>query len=262
VEVAKFRAARAFWAGIARERYGAADPASWQLRFHTQTMGSTLTAQQPENNIVRTAIEALAAVLGGTQSLHTNAYDEALGLPTEGSVHVALRTQQIIAEESGVTGTVDPLGGAYLVERLTADIEERALAEIARIDEMGGALSGIERGYQQGEIEASAYAQQQAVEKKEKIVVGVNAFRTEGQVIPPILKVDERLVQRARDRLRELRAGRNARAVERAREELRHAASGTADLFAPILAAVEARATLGEISDDLRGVFGTYTPNR
>jgi methylmalonyl-CoA mutase N-terminal domain/subunit len=260
-EVAKFRAARRIWIRIMRDRYGATDPASWQLRFHTQTMGSTLTAQQPHNNIVRTAIEALAAVLGGTQSLHTNAYDEALGLPTEESARLALRTQQIIADESGVADTADPLGGSYLIERLTREIEELALAEIEKIDEAGGALAGIERGYQQGEIEASAYALAQAIEKKDKLVVGVNAFRTEGQVVPPVLRVDERLVAQARDRLRELRSRRDAAAVEGARESLRRAASGSDELFPLILEAVEVRATLGEISDDLRGVFGTHKPS-
>jgi len=261
-EVAKFRAARRIWHHIARERYGATDPASWQLRFHTQTMGSTLTAQQPMNNIVRTAIEALAAVLGGTQSLHTNAFDEALGLPTEESVRIALRTQQIIADESGVTETVDPLAGAYLVERLTDDIERRVHEEIAKIDELGGALAGIERGYQQAAIEASAYAHQQAVERGDRVVVGVNAYRTEGQVIPPIQRVDERLVRRARERLRELRERRDAAGVGRARDALRRAASGSDEIFPLVLAAVEADVTLGEISDDLRSVFGTYAPPR
>jgi methylmalonyl-CoA mutase N-terminal domain/subunit len=261
-EVAKFRAARRIWHRLARERFGAIEPASWQLRFHTQTMGSTLTAQQPMNNIVRTAIEALAAVLGGTQSLHTNAFDEALGLPTETSATVALRTQQILAEESGVTGTVDPLGGAYLIEDLTNDIEARVLAEIAKIDEVGGALAGIERGYQQSEIEASAYADQRAIDKKERVVVGVNAYRTEDQVVPPIQKVDEALVRRARERLRDLRARRDAGKVEDARRALRAAARGTGELFPLVLAAVEAEVTLGEISDDLRAEFGTYTPRR
>jgi methylmalonyl-CoA mutase N-terminal domain/subunit len=261
-EVAKFRSARRIWLAIARDRFGARDPASWQLRFHTQTMGSTLTAQQPMNNIVRTAIEGLAAVLGGTQSLHTNAFDEALGLPTEESVRVALRTQQIIAEESGVTSTVDPLAGSYLIESLTDDIEARVLREIAKIDEMGGALAGIERGYQQGEIEASAYAEQHAVEAKERIVVGVNAYRTEEQAVPPIQRVDETLVARARDRLRDLRAHRDGGGAARAREALRRAARGTDEIFPLVLAAVEADVTLGEISDDLRAEFGTYTPPR
>jgi methylmalonyl-CoA mutase, N-terminal domain len=261
-EVAKFRAARRIWHRIARDRYGAAEPASWQLRFHTQTMGSTLTAQQPMNNIVRTAIEALAAVLGGTQSLHTNAFDEALGLPTETSVKVALRTQQIIAEESGVAETVDPVGGAYLVEKLTADIEARVMEEIARIDAMGGALAAVERGYPQGEIEASAYRQQQAVERGEKIVVGVNRYKTEERSVPPIQKVDERIVARARERLRELRSRRDGAPAERARAELRAAATASGDLFPAILAAVEANVTLGEISDELRAVFGTYSPRQ
>src|SRR5207249_2544311 len=178
-EVAKFRAARRVWAAVMRDRFGAKDPSSLTLRFHTQTMGSTLTAQQPLNNIVRTAIEGLAAVLGGTQSLHTNAYDEALALPSEESARIALRTQQIIAEESGAAETIDPLGGAYLVEKLTTDIEARTLAELARIDELGGALAGIERGYQQRAIEDSAYRYQREVEAKARIIVGVNAFQTQ-----------------------------------------------------------------------------------
>ena len=261
-EVAKFRAARRIWHRLARERYHATEPGSWQLRFHTQTMGSTLTAQQPHNNIVRTAIEGLAAVLGGTQSLHTNAFDEALGLPTEESVRIALRTQQIIADESGATETVDPLAGSYLVERLTDEIEQRALAEVVKIDELGGALAGIESGYQQGAIERSAYAQQQAIEKGERIVVGVNAYSTDAQVVPPLQKVDERLVQRARDRLGEVRARRDGATVARAREALQRGARGSDDLFPLVLAAVEADVTLGEISDDLRSVFGTFVPRR
>jgi len=259
-EVAKFRAARRVWHRLMTERYGAADPASAQLRFHTQTMGSTLTAQQPLNNVVRTAIQALAAVLGGTQSLHTNAYDEALGLPTEDSVRLALRTQQILAEESGVADTVDPLAGAYLVERLGDEIEERVLAELARIDELGGALAGIERGYQQAEIEAQAYAHQLAVERRERVVVGVNAYRTEASVVPPIQQLEERLVRRARERLAEVRARRDGARAARAREDLRAAARGDAPLFAHVLAAVETEVTLGEISDDLRAVFGTHKP--
>ena len=182
-EVAKFRAARRVWAAVMRDRYGAKAPASLALRFHTQTMGSTLTAQQPQNNIVRTAIEGLAAVLGGTQSLHTNAYDEALGLPTEESVRIALRTQQIIAEESGVAETIDPLGGAHTIEALTTDIERRTLAEIKKIDGQGGALAGIERGYQQREIEESAYRQQRQIENGERLVVGVIAFKGEGEIV-------------------------------------------------------------------------------
>jgi methylmalonyl-CoA mutase N-terminal domain/subunit len=262
-EVAKFRAARRVWAHIMRERYGAKVPASLALRFHTQTMGSTLTAQQPKNNIVRTAIEALAAVLGGTQSLHTNAYDEALGLPTEESVRIALRTQQIIAEESGVAETIDPLGGAHAIEALTADIEQRALAEIAKIDSEGGALAGIERGYQQRAIEDSAYKQQRAIESKEKVIVGVNAYRAEGdQPDVPITRVDQAVLERQRERLSELRRRRDAGRATNARTELVAGARGTANLVPLILAAVEADVTLGEICADLRAVFGTYVPPR
>ena len=260
-EVAKFRAARKIWARIVRDRYGAKDPASSLLRFHTQTMGSTLTAQQPLNNIVRTAIEALAAVLGGTQSLHTNAYDEALALPSEEAARIALRTQQIIAEESGVAETIDPLGGAHAIEALTADIEARVLAEIAEIDAMGGALAGIERGYQMREIEDSAYRQQQAVEKGEKVIVGVNAYRAEGdEQEPTLLRVDETAIERQRARLAALRAHRDAAAADRARRDLVTAATGNANLVPPIIVAVEAAVTLGEICADLRGVFGTYVP--
>jgi methylmalonyl-CoA mutase N-terminal domain/subunit len=262
-EVAKFRAARRVWAAIMRDRYGAKAPASLALRFHTQTMGSTLTAQQPQNNIVRTAIEALAAVLGGTQSLHTNAYDEALGLPTEESVRIALRTQQIIAEESGVAETIDPLGGAHAIEALTKDIERRALAEIAKIDGLGGALAGIERGYQQSAIEDSAYKQQRAIENKEKVIVGVNAYRAEGdQPEVPITRLDPAVVERQRGRLAELRARRDGARTKRARSDLLTAARGTANLVPLILAAVEADGTLGEICADLREVFGTYAPPR
>jgi methylmalonyl-CoA mutase N-terminal domain/subunit len=262
-EVAKFRAARRVWAHIMGKRYGAKAPASLALRFHTQTMGSTLTAQQPRNNIVRTAIEALAAVLGGTQSLHTNAYDEALGLPTEESVRVALRTQQIIAEESGVAETIDPLGGAHAIEALTADIERRTLAEIAKIDREGGALAGIERGYQQRAIEDSAYKQQRAIESKEKVIVGVNAYQGGGEGPEvPITRVDQTVLERQRERLAELRRRRDAGRATKARTELVTGARGTANLVPLILAAVEANVTLGEICADLRGVFGTYVPPR
>jgi methylmalonyl-CoA mutase N-terminal domain/subunit len=262
-EVAKFRAARRVWAGVMRDRYGAKAPASLALRFHTQTMGSTLTAQQPQNNIVRTAIEALAAVLGGTQSLHTNAYDEALGLPTEESVRIALRTQQIIAEESGVAETIDPLGGAQAIEALTNDIERRVTAEIEKIDQLGGALSGIERGYQQRAIEDSAYKQQRAIESGEKIIVGVNAYRAEGdEPEVPITRVDQTVVERQRARLAELRNRRNAGRATKTRADLVTGARGSANLVPLIVAAVEADVTLGEICADLREVFGTYTPPR
>jgi len=262
-EVAKFRAARRVWAAVMRDRYGAKSPASLALRFHTQTMGSTLTAQQPQNNIVRTAIEALAAVLGGTQSLHTNAYDEALGLPTEESVRIALRTQQIIAEESGVAETIDPLGGAHAIEALTSDIERRTLAEIKRIDGLGGALAGIEQGYQQRAIEDSAYKQQRAIESKEKVVVGVNAYRNAGdEPEVPITRVDQTVLERQRARLSELRTRRDLARASKARSDLVTAARGSANLVPPILAAVEADVTLGEICADLREVFGMYVPPR
>jgi len=262
-EVAKYRAARGVWARVMRDRFGANDPAALALRFHTQTMGSTLTAQQPLNNIVRTAIEALAAVLGGTQSLHTNAYDEALALPTEESARIALRTQQIIAEESGVADTVDPLGGAYAIEALTADIARRVEAEIKKIDDAGGALAAIERGYQMREIEESAYRQQRAVESKEQIVVGVNAYRTEGdEDAPKLLRVDEALAKRRADDLKKHRSRRDASAAARARADLVAAAKGTTNLVPLILAGVRSGVTLGEISEDLRGVFGVHEPRR
>jgi methylmalonyl-CoA mutase N-terminal domain/subunit len=260
-EVAKFRAARRIWERIMRERFRASAPASLALRFHTQTMGSTLTAQQPRNNIVRTAIEALAAVLGGTQSLHTNAYDEALALPSEESARIALRTQQIIAEESGAAETIDPLGGAYLVEKLTADVESRTLAELARIDGLGGALAGIERGYQQRAIEDSAYRYQREVEAKTRIIVGVNAFQTQGDDAKvTTLKVDESVATRQRERLAALRARRDRATAERLRVALRAAAEGTDNLVPHLVAAVEGDVTLGEICSDLRAAFGAYVP--
>jgi len=260
-EVAKFRAARRIWERILRERFGATEPSSLALRFHTQTMGSTLTAQQPRNNIVRTAIEALAAVLGGTQSLHTNAYDEALALPSEESARIALRTQQIIAEESGAAETIDPLGGAYLVEKLTTDIETRTLEEIARIDEQGGALAAIERGYQQRAIEDSAYRYQREVEAKTRVVVGVNAFQTQGDEAKiTTLRVDESVGARQRERLAALRTRRDAGRAERLRADLRAAAAGTENLMPRLIAAVDADVTLGEICADLRSAFGTYVP--
>src|SRR2546423_7283112 len=224
-------------------------------------MGSTLTGQQPRNNIVRTAIEALAAVLGGTQSLHTNAYDEALALPSEESARIALRTQQLLAEESGVAETIDPLGGAYLVEKLTADIERRTHDELERVDQLGGALAGIERGYQQRAIEDSAYRYQREVETKARIIVGVNAFQTTGdEAKVTTLKVDESVAARQRDRLAILRKRRDAARVERLRTELRAAADGTANLMPPIVAALDGDVTLGEICADLRASFGAYVP--
>ncbi len=260
-EVAKFRAARRIWERLMRERFNASEPASLALRFHTQTMGSTLTAQQPRNNIVRTAIEALAAVLGGTQSLHTNAYDEALALPSEDSARLALRTQQLIAEESGAAETIDPLGGAYLVEKLTADIEERVFAELATIDKFGGALAGIERGYQQRAIEDSAYRYQREVEEKTRIVVGVNAFAsTDADAKITTLTVDESVAARQRERLAALRDRRDASRADRLRSDLRTVAAGSANLMPAIVAALDADVTLGEICADLRAAFGAYVP--
>lgn len=262
-EVAKFRAARRIWADVMRDRFGATRADALALRFHTQTMGSTLTAQQPLNNIVRTAIEALAAVLGGTQSLHTNAYDEALALPSEESARLALRTQQIIAEETGAADTIDPLGGAYAIESLTGDIERRVHAELAKIAGMGGALAAIEKGYQMRAIEDSAYAQQKAVESGEKVIVGVNAYRSEGdESVPPLQRVDDAVVRTRAERLRAVRAMRDRAAAERARADLLVAARGSANLVPPIVFAVEAGVTLGEICADLRSVFGVYHPPR
>ncbi|HHY66762.1 MAG TPA: methylmalonyl-CoA mutase family protein [Alicyclobacillus sp.] len=259
-EVAKFRAARRMWARIMRERFGAKDPKSWQLRFHTQTGGSTLTAQQPDNNIVRVTLQALAAVLGGTQSLHTNSRDEALALPTEESARIALRTQQIIAYESGVADTVDPLAGSYYVEELTDEIERRAMEYIEKIDEMGGAVQAVEMGYMQQEIRDAAYETQMAIENGDEIVVGVNAFRIEDEPEPELLRVDPQLGERRREELAKLRSGRNASAVEHALNRLREAAMGTDNLMPPILDAVRAYATLGEICGVLRDVFGEYRP--
>ncbi|ATY85168.1 methylmalonyl-CoA mutase [Kyrpidia spormannii] len=259
-EVAKFRAARRMWARIMRERFGAKDPKSWQLRFHTQTGGSTLTAQQPDNNIVRVTLQALAAVLGGTQSLHTNSRDEALALPTEESARIALRTQQIIAYESGVADTVDPLAGSYYVEELTDEIERRAMEYIEKIDEMGGAVQAVEMGYMQQEIRDAAYETQMAIENGDEIVVGVNAFRIEDEPEPELLRVDPQLGERRREELAKLRSGRNASAVEQALNRLREAAMGTDNLMPPILDAVRAYATLGEICGVLRDVFGEYRP--
>ncbi|MGH2490392.1 MAG: methylmalonyl-CoA mutase family protein, partial [Candidatus Limnocylindria bacterium] len=262
-EIAKMRAARRMWARIMRERFRAKNPKSWLLRFHAQTAGSTLTAQQSDVNIVRVAIQALAAVLGGTQSLHTNAYDEALALPSEESARTALRTQQIIADETGAADTIDPLGGAYAIESLTADIERRVHAELHKIADMGGALAGIEKGYQMRAIEDSAYAQQKAVESGEKVIVGVNAYRSEGDdAVPPLQRVEDAVVRARADGLREARAKRDPAAVERGRVDLLTAARGSANLVPPIVAAVEAGVTLGEICTDLRSVFGVYHPPR
>ncbi len=261
-EVAKFRAARRLWARIMRERFGARQPASWQLRFHTQTAGSTLTAQQPENNVVRVTIQALAAVLGGTQSLHTNSMDEALWLPTEKSVRVALRTQQIIAYESGVADTVDPLAGSYLIEYLTDEIERRAEEYIRKIDEMGGALRAIERGYMQAEIQEAAYRAQQAIESGEQIVVGVNAFQVEEQVALERLKVDPRIEIEQKARLQALRQRRDSQRVAALLTHLENSARGSENLMPIFIECVENGVTLGEICAVLRQTWGEYVAER
>jgi methylmalonyl-CoA mutase N-terminal domain/subunit len=262
-EIAKFRAARRLWARLMRERFGAQDPRSWQLKFHTQTGGSTLTAQQPENNVVRVTLQALAAVLGGTQSLHTNSMDEALALPTEAAVQVALRTQQIIAYESGVADTVDPLAGSYAIEALTDEIERRAAEYIAHIDAMGGALAAIEAGYIQNEINEAAYAYQQAVERGEQIVVGVNAFKSEGEESASldILRVDPAIEATQRERLARLRAERDNARVRELLAHLETAARGTDNLMPLFITCVENDVTLGEICGVLRGIFGEYRPS-
>jgi len=258
-EVAKFRAARRMWARLMRERFKAQKPASWQLRFHTQTAGSTLTAQQPENNVVRVTLQALSAVFGGTQSLHTNSMDEALWLPTEKSVRVALRTQQIIAHESGAADSIDQLAGSYLIESLTDQIEAQALEYIRKIDEMGGALTAIERGYMQNEIQNAAYAAQQAVEQKRDIVVGVNAFEVEEARSLERLVVDPSIEAGQQARLKALREGRDPQAVEARLAALTAAARGADNLMPHFIDCVEHDITLGEICRTLRGVWGEYT---
>jgi methylmalonyl-CoA mutase N-terminal domain/subunit len=257
-EVAKFRAARRMWARIMRERFKAKKPSSWQLRFHTQTAGSTLTAQQPENNVVRVTLQALSAVLGGTQSLHTNSMDEALWLPTEKSVRVALRTQQIIAYESGVADSIDPLAGSYLIEHLTDEIEKGALDYIAKIDEMGGALQSIERGFMQNEIQNAAYAAQQAIERKEDIVVGVNQFNVDEVLTLERLKVDPSIELGQREKLRVVRESRNQERVADLLGKLVNAAKGTDNLMPLFIECVENDITLGEICNTLRQIWGEY----
>ena len=261
-EVAKYRAARRLWARIMKERFGAKNPASWMLRFHTQTAGSTLAAQQIDNNIVRVTIQALAAVLGGTQSLHTNSRDEALSLPTEESVRTALRTQQVIAHESGIAETVDPLAGSYYVEELTDKIEQEARTLIAKIEDNGGVVRCIEEGFIQRQIENSAYEYQQEIERGDRIIVGVNKFEIEEETKPPLLRVDPKVEDDQVTRLREVRSGRNASQVEKCLNELKIAATGEDNLMPPIIAAVKEYATLGEICDILRQVFGEYREGR
>jgi methylmalonyl-CoA mutase N-terminal domain/subunit len=257
-EVAKFRAARRMWARIMREHFEAKNPKSWMLRFHTQTAGSTLTAQQPENNIVRTAIQALAAVLGGTQSLHTNSYDEALALPTEQAARIALRTQQVIAYESGVAQTIDPLAGSYYVESLTNEIEKRAAEYLGKIEVMGGMLKAIERGFVQQEIQNAAYEHQQAVDRGDAVVVGVNRFEVEEEKPIPIQKIDPALESKQIERVRALRTRRDAGPWQAALNGVQDAARSGENLMPRILAAVEAYATVGEISDAMRREFGEY----
>jgi methylmalonyl-CoA mutase N-terminal domain/subunit len=259
--VAKFRAARRLWARIMRERFGAQDERSLVLRFHTQTGGATLTAQQPENNIVRTTLEALSAVLGGTQSLHTNAYDEALALPTEASAKIALRTQQVIGYETGVGEVVDPLGGSYYLEALTDELERLAVAYIEKIDGMGGAVAAIEQGFYQDEIHEAAFRIQQAIEREERIVVGVNRFRTEDDEPLELQRIGEEEVAAQVTRVRGSRASRDQAAVDAALTDVTTAAEGTANLLPPMRTALRALATLGEVSDVLRGVFGEYRPS-
>jgi len=258
-EIAKFRAARRLWAHIMKNRFGAKNPKSWQLRFHTQTGGSTLTAQQPDNNVVRVTIQALAAILGGTQSLHTNSKDEALALPTEESARLALRTQQILAYESGVSDTVDPLGGSYYVEALTNQIEEKAKEYLKKIDDMGGAVQAVEQGYMQEEIHRAAYETQKAIEKNEDIVVGVNAFRIDHEREPELHRVDPAIGARQAEKLKQLRARRDNDRVQKTLEDLKRAAASDENLMPPILECVKAYATIGEICGVLRNVFGEYT---
>jgi len=257
-EVAKFRAARRLWAKIMRHRFQAHNPDSWRLRFHTQTAGSTLTAQQPENNVVRVALQALSAVLGGTQSLHTNSMDEALWLPTERAVRVALRTQQILAHESGVANTVDPLAGSYVIEYLTDEIERRAEDYLRRIDDLGGALAAIEAGFIQGEIEEAAYHTQQAIERGEEIIVGVNAFQSSEEVSLERLRVDPAIERAQRERLQALRQRRDPHRVASLLSRLEEAARGQENLMPLLIECVEADLTLGELCGLLRRIWGEY----
>jgi methylmalonyl-CoA mutase N-terminal domain/subunit len=258
-EIAKFRAARKIWAKRLRYKYGAKDERSWQLRFHTQTAGCTLTVQQPENNIVRVAIQALAAVLGGTQSLHTNSMDEALALPSDKAVKIALRTQQIIAYETGVTNTVDPLGGSYYVEWLTMKMEQEAEKYLEQIEKLGGVISAIEQGFIQREIADAAYKYQQEIENKSRIIVGVNAFQEpDEQIEIPILTILPEVEAKQIARLREVKASRNQAAVEQSLAKIRQAAQDGTNLMPHLIEAMHNYVTLGEICDVLREVFGVY----
>jgi methylmalonyl-CoA mutase N-terminal domain/subunit len=257
-EIAKFRAARKLWAGVMRDRFGAKDERSWKLRFHTQTAGVSLTAQQPYNNVVRTALQALAAVLGGTNSLHTNSLDEALALPTAEAATLALRTQQILAHESGVTNTVDPLGGSWFLERLTLDMEQGARHYFETIDRLGGMVEAIEQGFPQREIAEASYRFQQAVERADKVIVGVNDFVQENEAPVPILYIDETTAERQLTRLNELKRTRDNGLVARSLHALREAARGPANTMYPLLDCARAYATVGEMCDALRDVWGEY----
>jgi len=257
-EIAKYRAARRIWAHVMRDRFKASSPRSWQLRFHTQTAGVSLTAQQPYNNVVRTALQAMAAVLGGTQSLHTNSLDEAMALPTEEAATLALRTQQIIAHETGVTNIVDPLGGSYFVEKLTSDLEEETLAYFDTIDRMGGMVAAIEKGYPQREVAESAYKFQQAVEQRDKIIVGVNDFAAPGDEPIGTLYIDESAAERQLSKLNELRKTRDNGRVRKALDALKEGARGSANTMPLLIDAVRAYATVGEMCDALRDVWGEY----
>ncbi|MGH2971137.1 MAG: acyl-CoA mutase large subunit family protein [Gaiellaceae bacterium] len=257
-EVAKFRAARRLWARIMKERFGATNPKAQALRFHAQTGGSTLTAQQPENNIVRVAIQALSAIAGGAQSLHTNAFDEALALPTENSARIALRTQQMLAAEAGTTNTADPLGGSYYVEALTSELEARASELIERVDELGGAVEAIEQGFVQSEIEQSAFDWQQQVERGERVIVGVNRYQEDEPEQVELQRIDPEAERRQLERTARLRAERNADEVSRALDAVGDAARGDANLLPPMREALRARATVGEICETLRAEWGMY----
>jgi methylmalonyl-CoA mutase N-terminal domain/subunit len=259
-EIAKYRAGRRLWARLMRYEMGAKDPRSWAMRFHTQTAGSTLTAQQPLNNVVRTTIQAMAAVLGGTQSLHTNSFDEALGLPTDESALLALRTQQVIAHESGVADTVDPMAGSYFVEYLTDRLEEAAGVLLARIEEMGGSVAAIEEGWMQAQIEDAAYAEARRQAEGSSVVIGVNRFAGEGKAAIPVLEVDPALEEEQRLRLAGWRAGRQKDAVDAALNDLVAAAGSDDNLLHPMKAALREGATVGEVSNRLRTVFGVYRP--
>jgi methylmalonyl-CoA mutase N-terminal domain/subunit len=257
-EIAKFRAARRMWAKIMRERFQAKNPRSWALRFHTQTAGCSLTAQQPYNNVVRTAFESLASILGGTQSLHTNSLDETYSLPTQEAVTIAIRTQQIIADEIGVTNTIDPLAGSYFVESLTNQVEEEAWKYICRIDALGGMIRAIELGFPQQEIAQAAYNYQRQIEEQEKIIVGINKYAVKEQTSIPILKIDPSIEKKQIERLHNIKQRRNNKRVMEYLDDLRRAAEGKENLMPYILAAVKEYATLQEICDVFRSVFGVY----